>query len=198
MTTIRKAKANDAGDFAELMLISAPYFSTLFGKKVKTLLQNLFKCQFNLFSFDHVYFAEIDGKVTGMILGYDWQTKKRENVRTGFLLFKKLGISILGRLLALIKLNETVGRLEDGEYYISNIATYPKHRGKGIGRRLLLEAEQETKVIGVEKIVLDVEKDNVNAINFYRNLGYKILEEFSISLRRIKIINFYRMAKELK
>lgn len=198
MDTIREAKLSDAEDFAELMLISAPYFSILFGKNVRILLQYLFKCRSNLFSFEHVYFTELDGEVSGMILGYDWQTKKRENVRTGFLLFKKLGIRILYKLPVFLKLNETVGKLDDGEYYISNIAIYPEHRGKGIGKRLLLENEQQVKGTGAERIVLDVEKDNVNALRFYENSAYNILLEFSVFLQKTKIIDFYRITKELK
>ncbi len=198
MDTIRKAKLSDAEDFAELMLISAPYFSILFGKKIKILLQYLFKSGSNLFSFEHVYITELDGEVFGMILGYDWQTKKRENIRTGFLLFKRLGVRILCKLSAFLKLNRTVGKLDDGEYYISNIAIYPKYRGRGIGKRLLFENEQWAKDAGVERIVMDVEKDNINAMRFYKNSAYKILEEFSVSIEKTKIIDFYRITKKLK
>lgn len=198
MIAIRKASPDDRKDFAELMLMSAPYFPILFGDNVKTVLQDLFHCRFNLFSFEHVYFAEVDGEKVGMILGYDWQIKKRENFRTGFLLFKRIGVSILGKLLSLMKLNATVGKVCDGEYYISNIATYPQYRGRGLGKGLILETEQEAKMVGAERIVLDVEKENISAINFYRELGYKMIEEFSISLQRNKILNFYRMTKEMK
>lgn len=189
---------DDGKDFAELMLMSASYFPILFGDKIKTALQDLFRCRFNLFSFEHVYFAEVDGEKAGMILGYDWQVKKRENLRTGFLLFKKIGVSILGKFLSLIKFNATVGRVCDGEYYISNIATYPRYRGRGLGKGLILEAEQEAKMVGAERIVLDVEKENISAINFYKKLGYKMIKEFSISLQRDKILHFYRMTKEMK
>ncbi|MEA2077064.1 MAG: GNAT family N-acetyltransferase [Candidatus Marinimicrobia bacterium] len=198
MDIIRKAKASDAKDFVELVLISAPYFSILFGKKVKILLQYLFKSGSNLFSFEHVYFIELNGEVCGMILGYDWQTKNSENIRTGFLLFKSLGIHILCRLSVFLKLNRTVGKLNNGEYYISNIAIYPKYRGKGIGKRLLLENELWAKSTGAERIVLDVEKDNVNAMRFYKNSAYKILKEFSVSIQKNKTIIFYRITKKLK
>ncbi len=198
MDTLRKARLSDAEDVAELILISAPYFSILFGKKVKILLQYLFKSGSNLFGSEHVYISEFEGEVAGMILGYDWQSKKRENVRTGFLLFKKLGICILCKLPAFLKLNKTVGELDAGEYYISNIAIYPAYRGKGIGKKLLLKKEQWVKDTSIGKIVLDVEKDNVNAMRFYKKSSYNILKEFSVSLQKTKIIEFYRIIKELK
>ena len=198
MIIVRKATIDDNKDFSELVLISAPYFLILFGDKIKTLLQDLFQYHSNLFSFEHVYFAEDDGKKAGMILGYDQQLKKRENLRTGYLLFKKMGVSILNKFLLFIKFNETVGRLGDSEYYISNIATYPQYRGRGVGKRLMLQAEQEAKMVSAERIVLDVEKENVSAINFYKKLGYEMTKEFSISLQRNKILHFYRMIKEVK
>ena len=198
MIIMRKAMPDDGKDFAELMLMSASYFPILFGDKIKTVLQDLFHSCFNLFSFKHVYFIEVDGEKAGMILGYDWQVKKRENLRTGFLLFKKIGVNILGKFLSLIKFNATVGRMHDGEYYISNIATYPRYRGRGMGKALILEAEKEAKMVAAKRIVLDVEKENISAVNFYLKLGYKMIKEFSISLQRDKILHFYRMTKEMK
>lgn len=198
MIKIRKATIDDANDFSKLTIISAPYFSILFGKRIRKILCDLFKHHSNLFSFKHIYFAEFNGKKAGMILAYDWQTKKRENLMTGFLLFKKMGFSILIKLLSLLKLNDTVGRLYDGEYYISNIAIYPKYRGKGAGKRLMLKAEKEAKIIGAKKIVLDVEKENLNAIKFYEKLGYKIIKDFSIHLQKNKILHFNRMTKYIK
>jgi ribosomal protein S18 acetylase RimI-like enzyme len=50
-----------------------------------------------------------------------------------------------------MKFNATVGRVYDGEYYISNIATYPQFRGKGVGKRLMLEGEREANFFGAEK-----------------------------------------------
>jgi len=114
------------------------------------------------------------------------------------LLFKEIGVSILGKFLLLIKFNATVGRVCDGEYYISNIAIYPQYRGMGVGKRLILEAEQEAKMVGAERIILDVEKENISAINFYKKLGYKMIKEVSISLQKDKILHFNRMTKELK
>jgi len=198
MITIRRGALEDSKNFAELMLISAPYFVILLGNKIEAVLQNIFRCRSNLFSFEHVYFAEVDGEKTGMILGYDWQVKKRESLRTGFLLFKEIGVSILCKFSTLMKFNATLGKVCDGEYYISNIAIYPQYRGEGLGKRLILEAERAVKTVGAEKMVLDVEKENIGAINFYRKFGYKVIKEFSISLQRNKILNFYRMTKQIK
>jgi len=197
MITLRKAILPDDKAFAELILISAPYFSILFGNRIETVLQELFHCRANLFSLEHVHFAEIDGERAGMILAYDWRVKNRENLRTGFLLFEKIGINILSKFLTLIKFNSSVGRLGDGDYYISNVATYSQYRGRGVGKRLIFKAEQEAKIVGAERIVLDVEKENISAINFYKKLGYNMIKEFSIVLQRNKILYFIRMTKQI-
>jgi hypothetical protein len=92
MITVRKATLDDNEDFTKLMLLSAPYFLILFGDKIKLALQDLFRYQSNLFSFKHVYFIEVDGEKAGMILGYDWRNKKRENLRTVFYYLKRLAL----------------------------------------------------------------------------------------------------------
>lgn len=198
MIAIRKAIPDDGKDFSELMLMSAPYFTILFGDNIKTVLQGLFRYRSNLFSFEHVCFAQVDGEKTGMILGYDWQVKKRENLKTGLLLFKYMGVRILCKFLSLMKFNTTVGKVCDGEYYVSNIAIYTPFRGRGVGKILIHNAEQEAKMVDAERIVLDVEKENISAISFYKGLGYKIIKEFSRSLQGNKILHFYRMIKQLK
>ncbi len=74
---IRKAFPDDAKYFANLVLESASsFFQMLYGSKVNAILKSLFVKPGNLFSFQHVYFAEVDGKKAGMILGYDWISKK--------------------------------------------------------------------------------------------------------------------------
>jgi ribosomal protein S18 acetylase RimI-like enzyme len=198
MIAVRKSTFDDNGDFAELMLISAPYFPILFGKKIKTILQDLFCYPSNLFSFEHAHFAEVDGKTAGMILGYDWNIKKHENLRMGFLLFKKIGAGMLVKFFSLIKFNSTVGKLNNDEYYISNIAVYSNYRRMSIGKKLMVEIEYKAKMAGAKKIVLDVEKDNIGAITFYKKLGYEIIKEFSIPLKKEKILYFHRMIKEVK
>ncbi len=133
-----------------------------------------------------------------MILGYDWQVKKRENLRTGFLLFKKIGVSLLGRCFLLINFNMTVGKVCDNEYYLSNIAIYPKYREMGVGKRLVLEVEKEAKTIYAKRMVLDVETENISALNFYKKLGYRAIKDFSISLQKNKELHLNRMVKEVR
>lgn len=82
-TEIRKALPTEGEDFAALVLISSPsLFPAIYGNQAKDLIRSLFCQRRNLFSFGHTYFAELNGKKAGMILGYGWWAKRREDWRT--------------------------------------------------------------------------------------------------------------------
>ncbi len=197
MSVVRKATEKDSIKYAELILITAPYFPFLFGENIKQVLQELFLSTNNLFSLKNVFTIEINKELAGILLGYAWKTKKQSNLNTGILLFKKVGINLLNNIVPLLKFNSSVGQLDKGEYYISNIAIYPKFRGKGLGKELIKKAEEEAKRKEAEKVVLDVEKENIVAIKFYTKLGYKKVKEFRVYLEKEKVLNFYRMIKEI-
>jgi len=196
---VRKAMPDDAGDFAELVLISAPsFFPTLWGDSANDVLQYMFRRPHNLFSFEHTLFAELDGARAGMLLGYDWRTKKREDIRTGLLLMKRMKLGFFLRLPPMIKTQRVFGGIGEGEYYISNFATFPEHRGMGAGTRLLLEAEEEAKQSGGVRMVVDVDADNSVAQSLYQRTGYSVVREASLSLRGGKYDrHIYRICKEL-
>ncbi|MGO2659532.1 GNAT family N-acetyltransferase [Mycetocola reblochoni] len=54
-------------------------------------------------------------------------------------------------------------------YYL---ATAASHRGAGIGRALVAEAERRLAAMGCPKVQLMVRGDNVSAVTFYDRLGY--------------------------
>jgi len=195
--SIRNASQDDARDFAELMIISAPYFPILFGEKIRTILQHLFFERHNLFSFEHAYFADVDRRPAGMVLGYDWKTKKEESLLTGTLLFAEMKGSLLKRLPLLAKFSKTVGPLSENDFYISNVATYPQYRGKGVGTKLVVEIEKKAREKEAKRILLEVEKENVNAITFYGKVGYRVIGDFSIRLTEATVLSFHKMSKKL-
>jgi len=192
---IRKGSHYDAKDFADLIILSAPSFlPTIYGSEVKNILINLFVKGNNLFGF---HFAEIEHKKAGMILGYDWQLKKREDLQTGLLLLKNMGVDFFKRLHSFLKSKNTVGWVYEKEYYISNVAAYPKYRGMGIGTSLIDKAEKEAKQCGANRLSLNIEIENINAINLYGKLEFTISKKSSIKLYG-QFFKFYRMYKKLK
>jgi ribosomal protein S18 acetylase RimI-like enzyme len=55
-----------------------------------------------------------------------------------------------------------------------SLAVLPQHRGQGIARALLMEAEGRVRARGARKMVLQVEVINVPAINLYLHQGFCI------------------------
>jgi len=195
---LRKGLPEDAQDFTNLILLSAPnLFPAIFGSSVGSVLQNLFRQRKNLFSFEHSYFIEVDGKKVGVIIGYGWKTEREEEWRTGLLLIKHMKLEFFTKILSLLRALSMGDRTKGDEYYISNVAVYPEFRGNHLGTNLLLKMEEEAKRYGAEKIALDVEADNQGAIKLYNRLSYSIVGES----RRAKIngesFAFFRMRKNL-
>jgi ribosomal protein S18 acetylase RimI-like enzyme len=59
------------------------------------------------------------------------------------------------------------------EAAINNVFVRPEARGKGLGRRLMNEAQEYAQATGgVNKLSLDVSTQNTAAFNLYRQLGF--------------------------
>jgi ribosomal-protein-alanine N-acetyltransferase len=68
----------------------------------------------------------------------------------------------------------------DGEIAeMLNFCVDEKHQGKGIGKALYLNAEEEFKNKNASSVILEVNRINHNAINVYTKLGFK-----EISIRK--------------
>ena len=191
---IRKAGPEHAEHFVELMLMSAPYFPDLFGAGIDRTLKKLYEKRGNLFSHEHVWLLEKEGKPAAMLLGYDHTTKKKENLSTGILLFRYLHYMMLKNIRTLLQFNKTIGVLQKGEFYISNIGTFPAFRRQGLARILMLKGEETAKQQGNIRMVLDVEKENIPAIRLYRTLEYHETDEFFIPFDK-QPLTFLRMKK---
>lgn len=61
---------------------------------------------------------------------------------------------------------------EDRSYYICGMAVEAAHRGRGIGKALLEEAERDCRRRGLSKLSLVVFEQNAGALRLYRQCGY--------------------------
>lgn len=190
---IRKGRVDDAEDFARLFILSCPALSvSLFGTNAREVIKRIFLRPKNLFSLEHSCFAEVDGRITGMVLGYNWEHTKAEWLRTYVLLFKYMKWSFLPRAVYLLK-SYKEWNIKENEYYVCSFAVYPEFRGRGSGTKLLLGIEQEARKTS-GKAVLDVDVDNSRAIKLYERFGY-VIESPASSM---KTFEYYRMNKTLK
>jgi ribosomal protein S18 acetylase RimI-like enzyme len=196
---IRKGRTEDAQDFSQLILLSAAtFFSSIFASNTEEIMKKIFQQPGNLFSFEHSYFIEISAKIAGMVLGYNWEQKRREELHTGLLLVKYLKWSFFTRIFYLLKAQSLVGKVLENEYYLSNIAVYPAFRALGLGTKLFSEIKRQSDKTGANKIVLDVETNNKRAIKLYEQLGY-IIKWRTPSIKIIKeTFEFFRMLKVLE
>ncbi len=193
--SLENAEISDAGKFVKMIFDSASYFSELFGKKIKNALYKLYEHPANLFSCDHTKKVLYDGQTAALILAYSENNKKKENLRTGLLLFRYLQFSLLKNVSVLGKFNSTVGDLPENSYYISNIATSEEFRHKGAARLLMNDAETEAKKRFCDKLILDVEPENSAAVSLYKSLGYTTDDTFFIPFRSGFNLNLIRMIK---
>ncbi len=129
---------------------------------------------------------------------YNYEQKKRENLRTSLLIFKYLKWSIFAQLTYLLKSLHIVGQITESGCYLNNIAVYPKYRGLGFGTKLFGAIEEEARKTGSKKITLDVEIYNEKAIRLYERLGYKIEQKSPVFKIRDKIFEFFKMSKDIE
>ncbi|MEO0945485.1 MAG: GNAT family N-acetyltransferase, partial [Pseudomonadota bacterium] len=109
------------------------------------------------FSYRNASVAELDGAVVGMLLGYpitEMPEDSPEDVPAAFAPFIELeGKSV-------------------GTWYVNALALLPGHRGQGVGRRLMADAEQRAKAAGVDRMSIQVFGQNTGAHALYTRLGY--------------------------
>lgn len=128
--------------------------------------------------------------------GFNSRLIKSNLLSFGFLSLKLLFIkpSSLFRLVSnLTKKGANVNDEEDyAELYSIGICRLAQ--GKGIGKKLLAQLEEEMKNEGICRISLTTDYfNNSQAIGFYHSMGYKVLYEFSTYPNR----KMYRLIKDL-
>jgi ribosomal protein S18 acetylase RimI-like enzyme len=88
---------------------------------------------------------------------------------------EKYKTGIIGQLF--IQLYSPRPELADGvtRAYIYGFRIQPAYRGKGIGTRLLKNAEDDLIKRGFQWVTLNVGRDNLQALRLYERCGYKIV-----------------------
>lgn len=65
------------------------------------------------------------------------------------------------------------------EAYITNTSIHPSYYGTGLASELMKFCIKDISSKGFKSIKLEVHKDNARAINFYKKMGFEILEDYS-------------------
>ena len=69
--------------------------------------------------------------------------------------------------------------------WINYLAVAREWRGRGFGRRLVDEAEARLRAMGCPKINLQIRRSNIEAVGFYRSLGFTEDDSLSMGKRLI-------------
>lgn len=81
---------------------------------------------------------------------------------------------------------EVIGVVRTGSWSgigdITALAVHPEWQGKGYGRALLVWAVRMLEAAGFERIALEVETDNANALKLYQSCGFEVTNEFTYSM----------------
>lgn len=107
----------------------------------------------NRFSYENVQVAVHGADVVGLVLSFGGRDEPQLNAAVG---------SWLAREAA------------DDEWYVDALAVFKDWGRKGIGARLLRDAERLARQQSYAKIALSVAQDNTGAIRLYTRLGYVV------------------------
>jgi ribosomal protein S18 acetylase RimI-like enzyme len=125
-------------------------------------------------SHEHVWFAESDGVIAGMVSGYSAEDHNRSK---GGPMFRAAGIRairIAGAWVLARPLFAFMDRVPEGEWYLQGVAVDEAFRGAGLGSLLLDHAEEVAATSGARRLALDVAVHNDAAKRLYERRGMTI------------------------
>ena len=176
MGIVRARAPEDTGDYVNLLLMSAPeFFPALYAGTFEEVSRGLFRRTENTFSYENVDIVKAAGVTTGMVLRYDLATSTRQRENTGLLMFKQMGRKTLSCFKRLLWVDRVLLKMEEGTFYVSNMAVYPQFRRCGFATMMLRHCEDLARKAGNTRIALDVEPSHEPAMQLYRSFGMKIV-----------------------
>ena len=158
---IRQATTEDAGHFVRIFELAshglAPYlWRQAIGKDgdIYAYALNSMQTKINKAAPNTALIAETDGEVSGGIITYDIGQKPEE-----------IPSDTDPVVVPLIELEN----LALGTHYVNAVAVFPEYQGRGIGKALLHQVDQNS---GPKGMSLIVEDQNVRAAELYQKFGY--------------------------
>ena len=165
--------------------------------EAKGVLSRLFLKQKNRYSHQYAVLATINGAVAGLLLSYPGKVLNSLNfpMAASMAAVNELPqlLRFFSRCAPLIKIKEA----ESDEYFINNLAIFPKFQGQGVGKSLMNFAKQQANESGLNKCALTVEIENQFAVDMYQKLGYQIVHTIKSERlkRKMGFPGLYRMVK---
>lgn len=172
------------------------WFRAALGRRAAELVATAYQRTNNELSYENVSFAESEGLVVGMGVGYTAITQRDFNnalmeVSGGWRGYR---LKILSRITA--RVLDFLATIPEGDFYVRALAVDAGHRGRGVGTRLLDCLEQRARTTGSDRLALDVAARNREARQLYERFGMSAEAE-SRRWFRLPNTNLIRMVKPL-
>jgi len=88
--------------------------------------------------------------------------------------------------------------MSDGDYKLDKLYVHPDYQRHGIGGLLMARIERHAREHGCDRVVLRVNRNNVNAIAAYRKYGFVVATEIAEEIGQGFVMDDYVMVKELE
>ncbi|HSG29556.1 MAG TPA: GNAT family N-acetyltransferase [Candidatus Krumholzibacterium sp.] len=172
------------------------FFSLMLGRQAPEIIARAFTQTGHSYSYRNVAFAEHEGRIIGMTLGFtagqhrdfsDRPLKKAAGPRALRMAVVKAICSPMIRIL---------NSIEDEEYYVLAVTVEKEFRGMGIGSVLMDSIEKKARAAGCVRLALDVSASNEGAIKLYERRGMRVESRWP-KHRVIPGLRLFRMKKTL-
>lgn len=174
---IRPARPDDAPLAAAVFRMSlgalGEYLMGRDSRAAEIAYMRLFSSDAGRFGYSLAHVAELNRRPLGMLLSFPAASLTRLDLSVAKHLPRAFGWNVFGfvaRSLAYANIREA----EADEYYVSNIAVLPAAQGQGLGKRLLLHADELARKQKLKKVSLMVALENLSAQRVYKRNGYRI------------------------
>ncbi len=195
---LEMAASKDAKEGAELAVLASPeLIAALFGPHAERFWERAFKYPRCGFSYDHSWFLNVNGKPAGIAVGYDYQSQRKEGLRTFLIMIRCLKWTFFKQMSELRQSGDIMAKTREGDYYLSNLAVYPQYRGQGYGTVIMDSLEAMARDMGCKRMVLDTESKKNRTVQFYKRRGYQAEEALPILKTKAGDFELCRMVKDL-
>ena len=166
---IRDARKDEAPVIAELLMMAWPVEDIMASNGISyaelhETVAAIVALPGTIYSYEHTFVAEADGRVVGAMCGYDGADYQK---------LKQPIVDALGDDSEFARLQET----EAGEYYLDSVGVHPDFRGRGIGSKLFEAQIARAAEQGHSRVGLIVDVDKPEAETLYERLGFSYLDD---------------------
>lgn len=201
---LRPASPDDASAAAELIYRPMGRMADyLFGGDDRACAIEVFTKLFaqtqNRFSHEFSSVLALENKVVGLLLAYPASLLATLSTTMARQLREVIGLGGMARLLARSAPLMTIKEYELDEFYIFTVSVDPRFQSRGLGKQLLMCAEDRARAAELRKCSLGVTVDNVGAVRLYQRYNYRIVDTVCVPHldAAIGYPGFHRMVKTL-